>query len=127
LGLNFHVVCHAHKVCGMVPRGHENEVLHRFYKEHSGCRRWDHQAVEVAGDEPDDHPWMVHPLPEGYTEIDFDHLRPSAMLLETKLRHIFAEASGTLACDAGELLGVIREVEESLQLPPRPDYTKGKR
>jgi hypothetical protein len=66
MGLNFHVRCKRHKVVGMINRGDESVVLHRFYKEHATCRQGDPNAVEVQADEESEQPWMYCPLPKGY-------------------------------------------------------------
>jgi hypothetical protein len=58
VGLNFHVRCRRHKVTGMIPRGHESEILHWFYKEHSECRQLNSFAVEVEADEESEQHWM---------------------------------------------------------------------
>lgn len=69
MGLNFHVRCKHHRVHGMIARGHESEVLHRFYGEHSECRRMDSNAVEVQGDEDSEQDWMESPEQDGYTDL----------------------------------------------------------
>jgi hypothetical protein len=69
MGLNFHVRCTTHRVVGMIARGHESEVLHRFYQEHAECRYRNSNAVEVQGDEESEQWWMSGP-PEGYTELE---------------------------------------------------------
>lgn len=58
MGLNFHVRCKTHKVVGMIPRGHESQILHWFYKEHSECRQRNPFAVEVEADEESERDWM---------------------------------------------------------------------
>lgn len=58
MGLNFHVRCMRHKVTGMIPRGHESEILHWFYKEHSECRQLAPFSVEVEADGESEEPWM---------------------------------------------------------------------
>lgn len=58
MGLNFHVRCRRHKVTGMVPRGHESDILHWFYREHEECRNLNPLAVEVQADEQSEQHWM---------------------------------------------------------------------
>lgn len=69
MGLNFHVRCGRHKVIGMIARGHESEVLHRFYAEHAECARLDKNAVEVQADEASEQWWMVEPTHPMYTNL----------------------------------------------------------
>lgn len=69
MGLNFHVRCRHHQVVGMIARGHEGKVLHRFYADHSACRRRDPAAVEVQADEESETDWMGEPVPDGYTNL----------------------------------------------------------
>jgi hypothetical protein len=68
MGLNFHVVCHAHKVTGMIHGGHEAEVLHQFHKEHADCAKWDPNAVEVSADEHNEKPWMSSARPNEFDD-----------------------------------------------------------
>lgn len=58
MGLNFHVRCKSHRVVGMIARGHESAVLHRFYLDHALCRRDSPNAVEIQADEESEQPWM---------------------------------------------------------------------
>lgn len=69
MGLNFHVRCKIHRVVGMIARGQESEVLHRFYSEHANCRKIDRNSVEVQADEASEQDWMYCPLPTGYTGL----------------------------------------------------------
>lgn len=63
MGVNFHVRCKTHNVVGMIARGHESVVLHRFYAEHADCRKVDPNAVEVQADEESEQDWMHAPPP----------------------------------------------------------------
>jgi hypothetical protein len=70
MGLNFHLVCHRHRVTGMILRGQETPAMYRFYSEHTECRRADKNAVEVQADEESEQWWMVSPPPSGYREVE---------------------------------------------------------
>lgn len=70
MGLNFHLVCHTHRVTGMMFRGQESEAMYRFYAEHAECRKQNKNSVEVQGDEDSEQWWMVSPPPSGYKEVE---------------------------------------------------------
>lgn len=106
MGLNFHIKCTRHRVVGMIARGHESEVLHRFYAEHSECRKNDPDAVEVQADEESEQNWMSDPEVYGYTDVG---------LLRKPILHICEPADTTTT-----LCGLRASLVAALNFSERP-------